>query len=458
MEHSQRYQGLRRSYPFLSYESYQIIPHPEGIHISYVFNLSGKHTFKPTLFIPVRNFYRDIRHTCDDPNFRDLVFQLGMIEVISYWKAACPPLLIVTAGPLSEKTKEWWLKLYYKGLGEFFYKNGIEARQEDFLVIEASRAAIEKTGQAPLKDGFLVPVGGGKDSAVSLEILKRHYPVIPFLLNPRQAILGTIEQAGFHEKDSVVFHRSIDPLLLQLNQEGFLNGHTPFSALLAFQTLLASYLTGFRFVALSNEASANESTIPGTWINHQYSKTFEFESDFRSYCEKVLHSSSSYFSFLRPLSELQIARIFSSFPKYFNDFKSCNVGSKTDIWCGRCPKCLFAYLMLAPFLCKEEMVRIFGSDLLSSEDQWQNLLQLAGEAEEKPFECIGTIDEVNTALSMLIRRYASEKMPLLLAKYKGTTTFRRYATADPEYLLNSWNQDHFLTTELENTLRKYAGI
>ena len=40
-------------------------------------------------------------------------------------------------------------------------------------------------------------------------------------------------------------------------------------------------------------------------------------------------------------------------------FKSCNVGSKSIPWnwCCDCPKCLFVYIILSPFLTKEERIK-----------------------------------------------------------------------------------------------------
>ena len=108
--------------------------------------------------------------------------------------------------------------------------------------------------------------------------------------------------------------------------------------MLAFYTLLAAALAGVRNVALSNENSANESTVAGSTVNHQYSKSLEFENDFRAYAAKYVTGEVNYFSFLRPLSELQIAMLFARYKKYFDVFKSCNAGSKQDIWCGRCAK------------------------------------------------------------------------------------------------------------------------
>ena len=254
-------------------------------------------------------------------------------------------------------------------------------------------------------------MGGGKDSVVTLELLRRAGKTIrPLIMNPRGATIECARVAGFPMDEVLVIRRSIDPTLLDLNAKGYLNGHTPFSAMLAFYTRLASKLSGIPNVALSNESSANESTVLGTSVNHQYSKSLEFEDDFRAYCPGF-----NYFSFLRPLSELQIAMLFSRFTAYHDVFRSCNVGSKQDIWCGHCAKCLFAYIILSPFIEPARLNRIFGKSMLDDTSLELEFRQLIGEAETKPFECVGTVSEVRQALSMALKRwYETSRRPALL--------------------------------------------
>ena len=162
---------------------------------------------------------------------------------------------------------------------------------------------------------MIVPVGGGKDSVVTLEILRRHQKVTPMIINPRRATLDTVKTGGF-ANNFLEIQRDIDPLLLKLNQQGFLNGHTPFSAMLAFYSLLIGVMSGKKNIALSNESSANESTVIGSDVNHQYSKSYEFEADFRTYVGQHRSQELNYYSFLRPLSELQIGYLFSKTPQY----------------------------------------------------------------------------------------------------------------------------------------------
>ncbi|MBT6015788.1 MAG: hypothetical protein HOG83_01460, partial [Lentimicrobiaceae bacterium] len=242
--------------------------------------------------------------------------------------------------------------------------------------------------------------GGGKDSIVTLELLKeKGMGVIPFFVNPREASWRTIEVAGFTKNDCIVVERTIDKKLIDLNNKGYLNGHTPFSAMVAFTSATVSFLTGISNVALSNESSANESTVPGSMINHQYSKSFEFEKDFHEYSKKFLLQDMHYFSFLRPINELQIAKLFSKFNQHFATFRSCNVGSKKDVWCGKCPKCLFTYILLGPFVDEKILIEIFGANMLKDNSLDSIFRELTGIAEVKPFECVGTPEEVIAAIS-----------------------------------------------------------
>ena len=334
-------------------------------------------------------------------------FQIGLIELISYWKAFCSPGIMVRSYALSEKQQQWWRKLYYNGLGEFFYQNGLNPTMEEFVRFDF---ADDAPGMDTLdyfrtadSTSVLVPIGGGKDSVVTLEHLRREKRVVPFIINPRGATSECARIAGFpNESDIVILKRQIAPELLELNAAGFLNGHTPFSAMLAFYTLLAGRLTGIRDIALSNESSANEPTIPGTKINHQYSKSLEFEEDFRTYVRENMNDCGHYFSYLRPHNELWIAEQFAQYEQYHLVFKSCNAGSKEDKWCCNCSKCLFAYIILSPFIEDEKMQMIFGDDLLDRPDLQTYFDELTGIAENKPFECVGTLEEVNEAIRRIL--------------------------------------------------------
>ena len=420
INNSDKYRALRAQYPVFEYVAYHHEVCGDGLRVCFDFRMGGVE-FHPTALVERRPFL-DLE--CADID--RLVFDIGMVELVSYWKCACPPTVRVLCGGLTEAQIAFWKKLYWNGLGEFYYTNGISETPEAFMqfgvVVRAD--GIPRSSEFGTNDcvsqlrpltsdlgTYLVPVGGGKDSVVTLELLRRAGKSIrPLIMNPRGATVECARVAGFPMDEVLVIRRTIDPTLLELNKQGYLNGHTPFSAMLAFYTRLASVLSGVPNVALSNENSANESTVAGSYVNHQYSKSLEFEDDFRAYAPDF-----RYFSFLRPLSELQIAMLFSRFTQYHDVFRSCNVGSKQDIWCGHCAKCLFAYIILSPFIAPERLNQIFGKPLLDDLTLEHEFLQLIGEAETKPFECVGTVSEVRQALAMTIRRwYKTGLRPALL--------------------------------------------
>jgi len=447
----EKFNKLRAEYPFLAFDGFDYQYSDKGLRVQFHFSLSDKYVFHPTMMVPAKDFF--IPGNINESFLENILFHIGMVESISYWKAACPPKLIIRGHSLSQEQVNWWKKLYYNGLGEFLYLNGIAVKPEHFIQIESEPGHSMKPFSLQLEKTAIVPVGGGKDSVVTLEILGNDNGNIPLILNPRDASKGTVMKMGLYYDSIVEVQRSIDPVLLELNAKGFLNGHTPFSALLAFVSVLAAGLSGKKYIALSNESSANESTVQGSEINHQYSKSVEFEEDLRYYLNKFITPEIEYFSFLRPLNELQIARLFSGFPKYFDVFKSCNVGSKTDTWCGSCAKCLFTYIILSPFVSQEKLESLFGKNLFQDVELWPLLRQLSGMTLAKPFDCIGTIDEVNAALQMTLKTIPETGFPELLKLYRDSEMYSRYRDFDTGVLLHSFNENHFLPAEFETLLR-----
>ena len=412
-----KYNSLREEYEFFRFQRYDYTLENDVFSVKFYFSLDDKYFFTPSFEIPSRNFYNwsDINKNQLDT----ILFNIGMIELISYWKLACPKKVYISPFKLDSNQILWWKKLYFNGLGEFFYLNGIKENVNDFMEIICESDVVCEKVDVSLKETTLVPIGGGKDSVVTVESLKNKMPIIPLIINPRGATKECVEVAGFSMEQTAVIKRNLDATMLRMNNEGFLNGHTPFSAMLAFYTLLIGFVTNSKYIALSNESSSNEPTVPDTEVNHQYSKSIAFENDFRDYVEKYISSEIQYFSFLRPINEVQIASLFAKNKDYYKVFKSCNVGSKTDSWCGKCPKCLFTYLIMSPFIPENELIEIYGRNLLKDNDLLPILKQLKGEVEVKPFECVGTIEEVNACLDFCQQPTANSQQPLdvLLQQY-----------------------------------------
>lgn len=466
-----QYLSLREQYPRFAYRGYEIEENESCLKITYRFETLGLSEFAPVWVFPKAE--GDCRRWSEDRLMQDMIFSLGMVELISYWKIACPPTVTVEAGRLNQDQIDWWKDLYFNGLGEFFYVNGIkEADPNHFMDIQCAgqlkapctdqykerheECGVETVGKG---NGVLVPIGGGKDSAVTLELLRlAGKPVCAYIINPRGATIHTTEVAGLDAAHVISAKRTLDSNMLELNCQGYLNGHTPFSALVAFSGIIAARMHGLTMVALSNESSANESTVQGSTVNHQYSKSFKFEEDFHYYQTTYLKGSAYYFSMLRPLSEFQIARFFAGQKQYHGIFRSCNAGSKTDSWCGHCPKCLFVYLILSPFLKPQEVRDIFGRNMLDDWDMKETLDQLIGIEEEKPFECVGSRDEINTAIVLTIKglEEAGEALPCLLSYYKTTDLYQTFRTRGDQYS-TYYDGNNLVPDDLAGLVRKYCA-
>lgn len=408
-----KFENLRNKYKEFIYEKYEIIENNNEYEIIFHFNIPNLTTFEPKLIIEKEN----ITNKNINKDFLEyLVFNIGLVELISYVKCTCSPNIIIKCGYLNNEQINWFKKLYYNGLGEFLYRNNINISEQELFNIETTQEKkefnIEYNGI-----GNLIPVGGGKDSNVTLELLKEEDNTC-FIINPKGA---NIECANISGYNTITIKRILDKKIIELNKEGFLNGHTPFSAIIAFTSFLCAYLSNKKYIILSNEDSANQSTVIGTNINHQYSKTYEFECDFNNYTKKYFNIDIKYFSLLRPLTEFQIGMLFSKIEKYHKTFKSCNLGSKGETWewCCNCPKCLFVYTILSPFLYKEKLINIFGKDLYEDETLLETFKELLGYKETKPWECVGTYEEVRYAVSLLIKKLENQKLPYLLEYYKN---------------------------------------
>jgi len=505
-------QNLRKKYPRFIYEKYFWKILGGDLNISFVFKIEPDIEFNPKIII--KNIDKNRTKGLGNRILDNLIFNLGLIEMLSYWKATCSPEILIEAGPLSmnaspsspsstnlrfvsinkeqikypsvarredeRKFIDWWKDLIMNGMSQFFYENKIDFRKPNFLKFNVTRkdfvTNVTRKELATSKEGVLVPVGGGKDSVVTLEILKKSKKELSFFsLNPTGAAQKIMKIAGV--KEPIIVRRKIDEKLFELNRQGFLNGHTPFSAELALLSVLVATIFGRKYIVLSNERSANEGNLKylGKMINHQWSKSFEFEERFREYSQKYLTPGVKYFSFLRPLYEIQIAKLFSKYPQYFNAFLSCNEAYKTysgtklptKKWCGKCPKCLFIFAILYPFI-GDKVIKIFGKNLFEDKNLLPIMQELIGEKKFKPFECVGTKKESLIAFYLSWKKYRGQtpvNLPALLKhfeekilpKYQNLAPYRTYSGAGLEgksiKILNSWNNQHSLPREFEKILK-----
>lgn len=139
--------------------------------------------------------------------------------------------------------------------------------------------------------------------------------------------------------------------------------------------------------------------------------------------------------------------------KYHKIFRSCNIGSKETPWkwCCNCSKCLFVFIILSPYLYKKKLVKIFKKDLYENKDLLNIFIELCGYGEVKPFECVGTPEEVNYAINRTIKQLETEgkELPYLLNYYK-----ENYKLVDTNTDIEKrYNEENNVPKEFEKLLK-----
>ena len=333
---------------------------------------------------------------------------LHLVAGVSYYKAAVPAEIRIESYAIDATTAALLQDVYVHGLGEFAYRNGMDLHGRiRFPHAQADAAPAPALG---LREQALVAIGGGKDSLVSIEAL-RSLGVAQTVawIGGSQLIAACAARTGL---PTLNVGRQLAPELFEYNRQGAWNGHIPVTAVNSAILVFAAVVLGVDQVVFSNERSASYgSIIPGTGeVNHQWSKGWAFERAFGEHVARAIAADLHYYSLLRPLSELAVARQFARIDRYDAWFSSCNrnfhlLGERpANRWCGVCPKCHFVFLALAPFMPKPRLVGIFGRNLLDDPAQTAGYDSLLEYQDHKPFECVGEGRESRAAMAALAAR------------------------------------------------------
>ena len=367
----------------------------------------------------------------DRERIERLLSLLHWVAGVSYFKVALPPKISCETGAPPPAVATLLEALYSEGLGELAYTNrlaglprprfprapapadaGAPGPGEPLDTRESAagpRASVAERASADAPLGrVLVPVGGGKDSAVALEIVRRSGCELSlFSIGDAAPIARTVAAAGLAH---LLVRRTLDPGLAALNEAGAFNGHVPITAIVTCVALLSAALNGFDAVAMANERSASAGNVvwDGVEVNHQFSKGLRAERLLDAALADLAPGLRC-FSVLRPASELAIARAFARMERYHGAFTSCNAIFRIDpalraaSWCCDCPKCRFVFLALAPFSEPAHLRAIFGRDLLAEPRQFDGFALLTATGGHKPFECVGEEQESLAAIRLLAR-------------------------------------------------------
>jgi UDP-N-acetyl-alpha-D-muramoyl-L-alanyl-L-glutamate epimerase len=444
-------------YDRFSYDDYSVSD--DGAEFSAYYSLAGpvgRLTFVETVRLPGQD--APLR----PPSGRTARL-LALACGLSYYKAAAPKKVHVMFG-LTDAEHEFLVQLVRNGLGEFAFRNQLLQALTPDVVSERLDAVPHAVEPNSAGDGLtpLVPVGGGKDSVVTIESLKTA-GFEPTLLSVNT--FTPIERcAAVSGLRLVSASRSIDRRLIAINNDGAYNGHVPVTAINSLIALLTAERLAMGPVVMSNERSAALGNVEwhGLSINHQWSKSLQFEELLRSTLSAGGGDANAYFSLLRPLGEVEIARRFSKLHQYFSAFTSCNRAFALDenrrlgAWCRKCAKCQFVFLILAPFVPQIELTRVFGGNLFEDNENLPGYLEILGLRGHKPFECVGEYEEAAMALSMVSRDPGWMRYALVRRLVEELRDQDKVPAADVRDTLLATGSRHFVPSRFLGALHALA--
>jgi hypothetical protein len=456
----QQLQKLRDSHPVFRIEDARATASGGTVRLAFRFTC-GQTAFAPSVeFIGLRPDEAARAYT---QTAQRIIRALAIVEAFSYWKAYCSPAIEV-ALPFGDPAETaWWESFWPKAMGEFFYRNGIDFTSPGFLRITASPGLVPTQELAEPAPGSqddsappLVMFSGGKDSlALTYAIRDDTAPATDFFLyNPidgQRSLAESLTNGG----RIIEVRREVLPVLLALNASGHPNGHTPYSAYLAIAALLAGYLRGSGLVLAGNSRSDDEPNVGsylGMPVNHQWTKSHEFEAALGGYRDRWLPGAPSYSSPLRPLLELQIIRSLESHRDAYLRTASCN-RAEGGGWCRSCAKCAWVFLATSALFGRDLAVRKAGGDMFADPALSGLYEAMAGLADDKPFECTGTEEEVRSAIQAAGQHGGN--LPALTSCLRDPAVM---AARPLDVLLKDWGQDDLMPQALKERVRRAARL
>ncbi|OWZ24623.1 NEK protein kinase [Phytophthora megakarya] len=432
-------QSVQQTEAFLTFESIQF--DAELRVATFQFHFCGGRRFQATM-----NLAGPLQHVDGTSAVvRNALLHIGLCILPWFWMGYNCKYIHIEAGYLNSEQVHFWEEFYQDVLSEYLYLHGLDRNRLHIVVdVPASEALpvlpdrkLEQQGKAKV----LVPLGGGKDSLVVYQLLSssdmpcawlhvgdqpqeferswRFKKIVEMTQNRTGASAFRFE----HNMDDKTWEREVAGTRYQPA------GH-PWAALVAFDSVLAAILGDFTHVAVGNERSANYGNNivhEGRSVNHQYDKSFDFESRAHTYIRKYLVEDLHYFSALQHLWEVQIARTFANrsledSENFLPVFLSCNEAPDA------------------------QLLEIFGENLFEKQSMFPEFLTLLDEEGVKPMECVGTDSE--TWLSLYLALQAHGHCTFLKIHEREI----RRKGAELMHLLSDYNSEHLLPAFLEPTL------
>jgi hypothetical protein len=327
-----------------------------------------------------------------------------LLAGLSYYKAGAASRIDLGQTPVGPAGRALLHAALIDGLAEYSFRNNLEL---DDVKIEGGLTGERHSPDVDI-NRVLVPFGGGIDSVVTVSELSRQLDRTLFVVSPVSGTFAPLEETALVTGLPIVrASRALDPQMLERKDE-FINGHVPVTAMVTLLAVIAALASGRGGVVMSNEHSSSIPNLQwhGRDVNHQWSKSWTAETLIADAVAEIVGDTFVVASFLRDRSEVSVAQAFSALTQFHHVFRSCNRafaqlrGARATNWCGECDKCLFTNLILAPYLSRADLRKIFDAEPLSDVKREEQLRTLVGlGTTHKPFECVGDPDESAVALT-----------------------------------------------------------
>jgi UDP-N-acetyl-alpha-D-muramoyl-L-alanyl-L-glutamate epimerase len=410
------------------------------------------HDFTETLEFPVPLLDTPAQHA----SLRALHIALG----ISYYKIFVADI-IEHPYEMSGDEATFWNDVWQNGLGEFLYVNKLSADKLAKFTGQGG-TGFPVGARGTKTTGAILGIGGGKDSIVACELLKDCDVAIQGFVMATGEQLGQAKAvADTMEIPIHIVKRNIDKQLLTVQEQpGAFKGHIPISLIFGLVGTALAIALDNEYVVVANEASAS---IPRTtWgkmaVNHQWSKSFGFEKKLQKYIQNGIDPQITYFSAVRQLTSIGVAKLFSHYPKYYEVFTSDNFVFRIDPtrrpngrWSLESPKSLSSFILLAPWIEEPDMIKIFGLNFLNEAALEGLFLELTGLEGHPPLDCVGTVEELVLSLNLLTQQGKFTNSLLSnVARRRGILTDKDWGPELTDML--AVQPDHALPAVLTDTI------
>jgi hypothetical protein len=363
-----------------------------------------EHAFSESLTFPapLKNTPEQMR------SLRALHLALG----VSYYKIFVPPA-VTHPYAMDGAEADFWNTVWRHGLGQFLYDNELAAdRLAQFTAQDGQE--FDGTADSGEVKGALLGIGGGKDSVVAGELLKTlNVPLDGFVMATGEALGQAGDVAKVMGVPLQAVGRQLDTRLSEVGKApDAYHGHVPISLIFALVGTALAVARGSAYVVVANEASASIPQLKhnGQTINHQWSKSLDAERAIQQYIQHRIDTRITYFSAIRQLTSVGVAKLFARLPRYFEVFTSDNTVFRIDParrpsgrWSLESPKSLSSYVLLAPWMSDADVARTFTISFLSETSLKPLFLEMTGVEGHPPLDCVGTPEELTLSINMLAR-------------------------------------------------------